>query len=156
MNPEESKSELGIEYQKLLKVLGHTAKYLEGLDIDPSVLKSYRQLVRFLRARPPEAINEILRGTGASHRKSEKEVQTGLSESEIQAMTIEQILDMASNPEASRRHLEQIASVRFGVTKGGLSALRSRQALGEKIRTLVSNESTHGSITRAAEQHGTG
>jgi hypothetical protein len=78
-----------------------------------------------------------------------------LSEEEIRAMPIEKILDLASNKETSRKHLEQIASVRFGVTRGGLWVLRSRDALGERIRTLVSNENTHGSITRAAGQHGT-
>ena len=156
MNPKESRSELELEYQKLLRVMRHTAKYLEGLDIDPGVLKSYKQLVHFLRSRPADAISDILRGTSSSNPKSGKEVQADLSEDEIQAMTIEKILDLAYSPETSRKHLEQIASLRFGVTKGGLSALRSRQALGEKIRTLVSNESTHGSITRAAEQHGTG
>jgi hypothetical protein len=155
MKPQEIRSDLNIEYQNLLEVLGHTRKYLEMLNIDPTLLKSYRQLLRFLRSRPAEAIPEILRGTGPSSQKAEKRVQPDLSEEEIRAMPMEKILDLASNKETSRRHLEQIAAVRFGVTRGGLSVLRSRDALGEKIRTLVSNENAHGSITRAAGQHGT-
>jgi hypothetical protein len=69
--------------------------------------------------RPAEAIPEILRGTGPSSQKAEKKVQPDLSEQEIRAMPIEKILDLASNKETSRKHLEQIASVRFGVTRGG-------------------------------------
>jgi len=56
------------------------------------------------------------------------------------------ILDLASNQETSRRLLERIATLRFGVTRGGLSALRNRDALVEKLRTLIGNESTHDSI----------
>ena len=155
MKPQELRSDLDIEYQNLLEVLAHTVKYLEVLNIDPALLKSYGQLLRFLRSRPPEAIPEILRGTGQSSHKAERKVQPGLSEQEIRAMPMDKILDLASNKETSRKELEQIASVRFGVTRGGLSVLRSRDALGEKIRTLVSNENAHASLTRAAGQRGT-
>jgi hypothetical protein len=154
MKPQELRSDLDIEYQNLLEVLAHTGKYLEVLNSDPVLLQSYRQLLRFLRSRPPEAIAEILRGTGQSSQKVERKIQPSLSEEEIRAMPIQKILDLASTKETPRKDLEQIASVRFGVTRGGLSALRSRDALGEKIRTLVSNENAHASITRAAGQRG--
>jgi hypothetical protein len=75
-----------------------------------------------------------------SIQKAGRKLQPNLSEQEIRAMPIEKILDLASNKETSRKHLEQIASVRFGVPRGGLSALRSRDALGEKIRTLVESK----------------
>lgn len=155
MKPQELRSDLDIEYQNLLEVLTHTGKYLEALNIDPVLLQSYRQLLRFLRSRSPEAITEILRGTGQSSQKVERKFRPGLSEQEVRAMPIEKLLELASNKETSRKDLEQIASVRFGVTRGGLSVLRSRDALAEKIRTLVSNENAHASITRAAGQGGT-
>lgn len=154
MKPQEIQSDLDVKYQKLLDTLSRTAKYLEGLNIDPSLLNSYKKLLRFLRSRPPEAILEILRETDSTSHKIPKKLQPPLSDQEIHAMPIDKILEMASNPETPRKHLEQIASVRFGVTPGGLSVLRNRQALQEKIRTLVSNENAHNSITRAAGQQG--
>jgi hypothetical protein len=133
-------------------MLGRTAKYLEELKIDPTLLSSYKKLLRFLRSRPPEAILEILRETVPTRQKVAKKLQPDLSDQEIHAMSIEKIIDLASNVETPRKHLERIASVRFGVTPGGLSVLQNRHALSEKIRTLVRNEKTHESITRAAGQ----
>lgn len=155
MKPQEIHSEIDLEYRNLLEMLGRTLKYLEGLNIDPTLLKSYKQLLRFLRSRPADAIPEIIRGSVPSSLKTEKRVQPNISEQEIHSMPIEKILELALSEETSRKHLEQIASLRFGMTKGGLSVLRSRHALTEKICTLVRNENAHGSIVRAASQQGT-
>jgi hypothetical protein len=155
MKQQENRPDVEVEYQNLLDMLARTAKYLEGLNIDPNLLKSYKQLLRFLRSRPAEAIPEILRQTSPAHAKAANRLQPDLSELEICAMTIEKILELASNETTPRKHLEQIAAVRFGMTKGGLSALQNRPALAEKIRTLIRNENTHDSITRAAG-HGEG
>jgi vacuolar-type H+-ATPase subunit I/STV1 len=156
MKPHKPRSDLDAEYQKLLDMLSRTAKYLEGLNIDSNLLKSYKQLLRFLRSRPAEAIPEILRQTAPAHSNAAKGLQPDLLEQEIRAMTVERILELASNEKTPRKHLEQIASVRFSMTKGGLSALQNRSALAEKIRTLIRNENTHDSITRAAGQQGSG
>ena len=156
MNPEQPRPDLATEYQNLLNMLARTGKYLEGLNADPSLLKSYRRLLRYLRSQPPERIREIL---GENSRRSEqlgRKYEPELSEQEICAMACATILDLASNQETSRRLLERIATLRFGVTRGGLSALRNRVALVEKLRTLIGNESTHDSITRAAGQQSSG
>jgi hypothetical protein len=156
MKPQEIRSGVDVEYQNLLDLLGRTAKYLEGLNIDPNLLKSYKKLLRYLRSRPSETIPEILRETAPTNAKVANRIQPDLSEEEIRSMTTEKILELASNEKTPRKHLEKIAAVKFGMTKGGLSALQNRAALAEKIRTLIRNESTHDSITRAAGPQGTG
>jgi len=45
MNPEQPRPDLATEYQNLLNMLARTGKYLEGLNADPSLLKSYRRLL---------------------------------------------------------------------------------------------------------------
>jgi hypothetical protein len=150
MTPEQIPSDTVAEYQKLLDLLGLTEKYFEDLKIDCSCLKSYKQLLRFLRSLPEESIREVLGGTNATSEKAERRLRPELAEIEVRSMPSDKILELASNQETPRRLLEQIASVRFGVTKGALSALRSRRALAEKITTSVNNEEAHESITRAA------
>lgn len=145
-------SALEVEYQNLLNVLIRTGKYFEGLDIDPAVLKSYKQLLRYLRARPASSLPEILGGVASTRAGVSTEQKEALSDQEILSMTSERILNLASDREIPRREIERIASVRFGVTRGGLSNLRTRQSLVEKLRTLIQNEGTHESITRAATQ----
>jgi len=155
MKSKQIPSESGIEYQNLLDTMSCTAKYLEGLNVEPTRIKSYKKLLRYLRSLPAETISEILRETVPTSQSPANNDQAQLSEQEIQVMPISKILELASHEETPRKDLERIASVRFGVTKGGLSVLRNRDALREKIRTLVSNEDTHESITRAAGQQGT-
>jgi hypothetical protein len=156
MNPEHDRPDLATEYQNLLSMLARTGKYLEGLNADPSVLKSYRRLLRYLRSQPAERFPEIIGESAHSGEKPGKKYEPELSEQEINTMAFTAILNLASSQETPRKLLERIATVRFGVTRGGLSALRNRDALVEKLRTLIGNESTHDSITRAAGQQSPG
>lgn len=150
MKSEEIRSELPIEYRNLFKLLSSTEKYLENLQVEPELLVSYRRLLRYLRSHPAEILPKIM---GDSARKADKvseKHEPELSERVVSEMPFHQILELASNPKTARRQLERIATVRFGVTRGGLSTLRTREALIEKLRTLIDNEAAHDSISRAA------
>lgn len=155
MRPDETRSDLEVEYKSLLTVLIRTGKYLEGLNIDPAVLKSYKQLLRYLRARPATSLPEILGGAAIRRVRVGQASKEKLSDQEILSMNTERILNLAADRDIPRREIERIATVRFGMTRGGLSTLRSRDALVEKLRTLIGNEGTHESITRAAAQQPT-
>jgi hypothetical protein len=154
MNSGEKRSGFSGDYQALLILLTRTEKYLEGLNIDPSLLGSYRRLLRYLRAQPAEQISQIIGEARGTAGKTGKKQEPELSAEEIRAMKHENILELASNEGTPRKQLESIAMLRFGVTKGGLSTLRNRDALVEKLRTLIGNEKTHASITRAATRQG--
>lgn len=154
MKPQLNPTDRSPEYQNLLDLLERTEKYFEDIKIDRSRLKSYRHLLRFLATLPDETVREILHEETAKGQKVGKRLQPDLSELEIHSMPIERIVELASMQETPRRHLEQIAALRFGVTRGALSALRTRQALADKIGTLVNNEKAHESISRAALHQG--
>lgn len=150
MKRQESKSPIEAEFERLLDVLGSTGKYLERLAVDQGVLDSYMKLLKYLRSRPAAAIPEIL-GHRASKR-SRAAHALRLTEEEIRSMSPNAILGLLADPSTARETLEQVAVMRFGMTAGGLSILRSRTALVAKIRTLVQNEATHESIARLASQ----
>jgi hypothetical protein len=150
MSRNETRLPIEVEYEKVLKILSLTEKYLLGLNTDSATLTSFRKLLRYLRSRPATSIPEII--GGVSSKKGSVPQKVGLSDEAIRSMSVETILDLASDKGVPRRQIERIASVRFGMTRGGLSTLRSRDALVEKLRTLIGNEVTHESITRAATQ----
>ena len=140
------------EYQGLLRLLTCTEKYFKEIRVDPSLLHSYKHLLRYLRSQPVENIQKILGSPIRTSEKSERESDPEFAGQTLSEMPFEKVLDLASNPSTSRKLLERIATERFSVTRGGLSALRTRDALVEKLRTLVGNETAHGSITRAVGQ----
>lgn len=150
MKSNEVPPELAAQYQDLLKLLGSTLRYLERLNVDPNLLKSYKKLVRYLRTRHTETVAEIIGSTSGKIEIAAKTLEQERSDQEILAFTAKEIIDLASNPMTSRKFLERIATLRFGVTRGGLSALRNRDALVEKLRTLIANEGAHDSIARVA------
>lgn len=148
MKPRDVHPVVEAEYEKLLDLLARTGKYLEGVGIDASVLSSYKHLLRYLRARPESDLSEIIGKAGRGQPKLRQKYE--FSEEEIRSMNFERILEVAANEDIPRKAIERIASVRFGMTRGGLSTLRSRDALVEKLRTLIRNEGTHDAISRAA------
>ena len=149
MKPRQYHSELHAEYKNLLGVLTSTEKYLESLAVDPAIRKSYRQLLRYLRSQSSEGVSAILGQTAGKHRPTQSKPEPTISESEIREMSFEKIREIASDSKISRKLLERIATLRFGVTRGGLSTLRTRDALVGRLQTLVSNEEVHDSIRRA-------
>ncbi len=148
MRSGDERQPLETQYEKLLEVLTRTGKYLEGLEIDPSVLKSYKALLRYLRAQPSTRLPEMIGDAGSKKRSAAHKDR--LSDDEIRSMSVARIDELASDKEVPRSEIERIAVVRFGMTAGGLSNLRSRDALAAKLRTLIENETTHESIARAA------
>jgi hypothetical protein len=150
MNEDHDASGLRVRYAELLDVLSRTGKYLDGLGIDQSVLKSYERLLRYLRAQPIASVQEILGEVPPRKSRAAQVHPTELTDREILEMSPSSILAAASDRLVPRREIERIAVLRFGMTAGGLSYLRSRHALIEKLRTLIGNEDTHESIGRAA------
>jgi hypothetical protein len=148
MKSRDVRSSAEAEFEKLLDVLTRTGKYLEGIGIDASILSSYKHLLRYLRTRPESELSEIVGPSGGSKRTIKDQFEP--SDEEIRVMSFDAILDLASNKDIPRRTIEKIAVIRFGMTRGGLSTLRSRDALVEKLHTLIGNEGTHDAISRVA------
>jgi hypothetical protein len=151
MKSKDSPLDLDVEYQRLLRLLASNLKYVEGVGADPKLTESYRRLLRYLRSRPPSTALEIL-GNATSRKTGAKsgKVIPALSDAEILQMTPDEIIRFGSRPDTPRVHLERIAVLRFGMTRGGISNLRSRDALVEKLITLIRNEGAHDAIARVA------
>ena len=150
MNSENNRPELPVGHRELLKLLVRTGKYFEDLGIDPSLLVSYKRLVRYLRSQHADNLSKILGDVSPRREKAGKEKEVELPAAQISEMPSQVILELALDPKTPRKLLERIADLRFSVTKGALSALRTRDALVEKLRNLIENEATHESIGRAA------
>jgi hypothetical protein len=138
-------------YRELLALHERTLKYLQSIEFDPELLDTYRTVLHHLRTRTDEQIHSILE-LGTRQKVQKRETATDdPADIAIERMTLDQVREHVTRESTSRRLLERIAAIRFGVTRGAISSAKSRDALIEKITTLVRNEDTHGSITRAVE-----
>lgn len=136
-------------YAEILSLLEKNLRYLESLGISEVLLQDYRKVLSHLRTKSPAEVGKIL-GKTAAKKAQQREAEPSLTDQEIVELNGEQIEQYLDAPKVSRSFLERLASLRFAVTKGALSTLRSREALKDKIRTLLTHEGTHEAISRAA------
>ncbi len=83
-------------------------------------------------------------------KKPAKHADPDLTDDQVVRLNGEQLKRHFEAENVSRKFLERIAALRFGMTRGALSTLRSRDALTEKLYKLLEHESTHEAISRAA------
>jgi hypothetical protein len=137
-------------FRRLLLILDGNLRYLQAVEVDARIVFAYKRLLRYLRSQPSERIAELVGTPPKTHRR-EVLPRLALTDDEIRAVTPDHVMKLTADPNVPRRELERLAAVRFGVTKGGLSNLRSRKALVEKLLTMVSNEGAHESIARVVD-----
>ena len=136
-------------FNAVISILERNLKYLKSVELDPTVAKAYRQTIVYLKSRSEEEISNLLKIPKQKTQQTMKETDPELSDGEIMNLTGEQIKGLVSSTAVSRKFLERLASKRFGVSTGALSALRNRSALVDKLNTLVGHEGTHDAIARA-------
>lgn len=135
-------------FGEIISLLEKNLKYIDSLGIDEQRVGDYRKVILYLKGLSTEEIGHIL-SKQSSKKKSSKEEEPQITDEELVSMTCEQVKVELLSPKLTRSVLERFASVRFGVTKGALSTLRSRDALREKLFTLIANEQAHEAISRA-------
>jgi hypothetical protein len=146
---EKNASEHLENFSEVVTLLEKNLRYIEALGMDDATLQAYRKVVSHLRSRSPEEIGRIFGGKVAAKRPP-KYSDPDLTDEQIGRLNGEQIKRHLAAEKVSRAFLESIAALRFGVTRGTLSTLRSRDALTQKLLTLLEHESTHEAISRAA------
>ena len=147
----EKKTTSSKKFKDLLIFQEKNIKFLESIKADTDLIYTYKQLLKYLQNLSQYEIEEIFKCQPAGGVLDITKKTSPFIELEaIKKMTVQQIKDEIAKPEVSRKLLENIASIKFGVTKGALSMLRSREALITKIHNLLSNEYTHEVISRAA------
>lgn len=136
-------------FHEVISLLQKNLKYLELLDLDPVTVKAYKKIIAYLKRRTEKDIAGILGTPRKKPRTIASRSDPTMSDEEIGNLSGEQITALLYSPTVSRKFLERLASIRFAVSTGALSALRSRDALVDKLNTLVSHEGTHDAISRA-------
>ena len=139
---------LGV-FKEVVSLLEKNLKYLELVNLNPTTAKAYKKTVAYLKRRTEKEIASILGISKQKIRPTTKQSDPEMSDEEILSLTGEQIKPVLSSTTVSRKFLEHLASVRFGVSTGALSVLRNRDALVDKLNTLVDHEGTHDDISRA-------
>lgn len=143
MSKEIDEKGLMSRYKAVMDILDKNQKYIESVGADPAVVSDYKRVVAYMRSKTLVEVLHVLGGRGA------KRGRAAVGEGEDFArMSLNEIRERINSPKASRGVMESIASDRFGVSRGGLSVLRSRDALKEKIESLLSNESAHEVISQ--------
>ena len=141
-------------FRDVTSILEKNCRYLESVELNPVTLSAYKKVIRYLKRRSGDEIRGILgirkqRTRPKSHREDPR-----ISDDEILRLPLEQINQFLASTDVSRKFLERLASVRFGVSTGALSTLHGRAALVDKLRTLVGHEGTHDAISRAIGSSG--
>jgi len=137
-------------FNEVISLLEKNLKYIELLNWNPTAARAYKKTIAYLKRRSPEEIDSILGTSVRNERSTTRYSDPELTDAEITNLTGVDIKPLLSSPSVSRTFLERLASLRFGVTKGALSMLRSRHALVDKLNTLIDHEGTHAAISRAA------
>lgn len=148
MTSEQSGS-IAARYKKLLVVIERNFKYLESVGLDSQLSQDYKKLISHMKSASLVEMYAVLdRKSGPKKLQSDAVAQ--MSNEEIGRLTLAEIKQKITSSSVSRSSIEKVASVRFGVSKSGLSSLKSRDALVNKIENLLSNEGAHEIITRSA------
>lgn len=130
-------------YKAVLDIFDKNLKYIESVGADPAVVSDYKKVVAYMRSKTLVEVLHVLGGRGVN--KGRAAIVGG---EDFARMSLSEIRERINSPKATRGIMESIASDRFGMSKGGLSTLRSRDALKEKIESLLSNESVHEVISQ--------
>ncbi|MEI7143736.1 hypothetical protein WCT84_09105 [Pectobacterium brasiliense] len=148
MTPPKSLNVKVKEYQEVLQIFKKNLKYIETLGIDKSHLQTYRLILNYLNDKNVDEIQEVL-DKNAIQRKPKNTLSSQLNDENIKELSKDELKSLTSTQKLTRSSLERIAIVRFGVPKGSLSVLRTRDALIQKILTLLAHEDTHEIISSA-------
>ena len=147
MKNNEKPIDIDLRFNRIILIQEKNLRYMESLGISPDILQDCRKVISYLKARSELEIIAILNSKN-SRRKPSTDQSPHYSDDELSSMDSIKIMNVINSPEVSRNLLERLASNRFGVTKGALSMLGSRDALKDKLTTLLGHEGAHEAITR--------
>lgn len=137
------------QYLRALALLDDTSKYLKNAGSDIDLLYTVGRLVKYLRGKTSSEIHMIL-GSVETQQPIINFAAEQETEEQISNLTADQLRQRLADTKVSRKTLERIAKIRFGVPTGALSTLRDKKSLQDKLLTLIANEVTHDSIAKLA------
>lgn len=135
-------------FDAVVKLLDAYQKLLVLAKAENPAVEDLGRIVQNLKRLPDLEREALLSGKRPAQAFAQKKNEEW-SADKVVGMTLDDVLNAVRGADTSRAQLERIAALRFGMSKGALSPL-PKDALIEKIRTLVEHEGTHESIARAA------
>ena len=136
-------------FREVVSILEKNGRYLEVMGLKPATKEAYRKTVAYLKRMNVDEIENVLRPKRRLQGKRTRFTDPDISDDELRNLSPEEIRKYTLSEDVSRKFLERIAKLRFGVTSGALSVHGSRAALVDKLNTLLGHEGTHQAITRA-------
>jgi len=135
-------------FQRLVDLLKAYFELLKLAQASRGTVDSLGRLVNFLSAADDELIRNILSRAPAVPETARPSLV--LADEDIRSMPTSEIEALLARPDVRRKTLEQVAAVRFFMTRGELSSTPNRAALIEKLLALVENERTRQTIQKLA------
>jgi hypothetical protein len=145
----ESSGSVAARYKALLAVVEKNFKYLDSIGLDAQLSQDYKRLISHMRSASLVEMYSVL-DKKSGPKKNQNDAVAQMSNEEIGKLTLAEIKQKITSASVPRSSIEKLASVRFGVSRSGLTSLKSRDALVNKIENLLSNEGAHEIITRSA------
>lgn len=149
MNEKQPADDSVAAFREVVSILEKNGRYLEVVGLKTTTREAYRKTVAYLKRMDVDEIENLLRGKKRDHGTRKRLLDPDVSDDEMRSLSPDRVRQFAESEEVSRKFLERLAKLRFGMTSGAISVHGSRAALVEKINTLLGHEGTHQAITRA-------
>jgi hypothetical protein len=138
--------------ERFMHVLSEQRRLLVAAGCDPSLADDYAALIRFLRRARPEELRRIFSGErAAEHARAATAERPQAELANMSTSELERLVNDGSTP---RKLLERLAILRFNVPRGSMRSFSNREALVEKLLTLLRNEQAHVAIETVARRQG--
>ncbi len=135
----------------LVRYMERQYMLLKSVEASQEVLETYLELLTFLEAITDDMCDTVFPSTKLSSNNPELPLVVEESDESIQGFTAEHVEKLLNDDKSSRNLLDRIAKLRFGLTSSAISNLRNRDALIQKLKTMIKNERGHDSIARLTQ-----
>lgn len=134
-------------FKRVLTLLEYQLKALKKIGVNSDLISVYGSLLQYLRTLNSDQIKVFLE---RKHVSREERSEDNEYDEQLFKLNLDEIKLIVQSEESTRKYLEKIATVRFGMTKGELSSISNRSRLVEQLTMLINNEEAHKSIKRMA------
>lgn len=154
MKKMESDSRKKTAFKQLINVLEYNLKAFKSADSSKTVVELYDQLIKHLKSINYNDFQKILNSKDSVKALPKKKSRDIITDEEAFNLTNNEIMKIVSNKETTRKTIEKIAMIKFGMRESELKSIRDKKSLREHLYTIIRNQETHESIRRAASLNG--
>jgi hypothetical protein len=130
--------------KKLVKMMELHLKTLEASSSDQAIVKAYAAVIEFVDLEGSNII-DFDDGPVNDPRDHYKYIE------EAKSMSLDSLEKLLSAEGVSRRSMEYVAIYRFGVPKGSMRSIGTKDDLREKLLVMIRNQRVHKTIGEVAK-----